>query len=78
MPYSLFLKKRQNFKLSSAAKYRWHFKGYDCCLSADVSFEGEPKHAFNSDECLIGLLKFVCPSLFLRKASDIFSRISFF
>ena len=27
MPYLLFLKKRQNFKLSSAANYRWLFKG---------------------------------------------------
>ena len=25
MPYLLFLKKRQNLKLSSAAKCRWHF-----------------------------------------------------
>ena len=28
MPYLLFLKKRQNLKLSSAANYRWCFKGY--------------------------------------------------
>ena len=27
IPYWLFLKKRQNFKLSSAANYRWRFKG---------------------------------------------------
>ena len=27
MPYWLFLKKRQNLKLSSAANYRWRFKG---------------------------------------------------
>ena len=27
MPNLLFLKKRQNFKLSSAANYRWRFKG---------------------------------------------------
>ena len=27
MPYLLFLKKRQNFKLSFAANYRWRFKG---------------------------------------------------
>ena len=27
LPYLLFLKKRQNFLLSSAAKYRWRFKG---------------------------------------------------
>ena len=26
MPYSLFLKKWQNLKLSSAANYRWRFK----------------------------------------------------
>ena len=26
MPYLLFLKKHQNFKLSSAAYYRWCFK----------------------------------------------------
>ena len=24
----VFLKKRQNLKLSSAANYRWHLKGY--------------------------------------------------
>ena len=28
MPYLLFLKKRQNLKLSSAANCRWRFKGY--------------------------------------------------
>ena len=28
MPYLLFFKKRQNFYLSSAANYRWRFKGY--------------------------------------------------
>ena len=28
MPYWLFLKKQQNLKLSSAANYRWPFKGY--------------------------------------------------
>ena len=28
----LFLKKRQNSKLSSAANYRWHFMGYDICI----------------------------------------------
>ena len=28
MPYLLFLKKRQNLQLSSAANYRWRFKGY--------------------------------------------------
>ena len=28
MPYLLFLKKQQNLKLSSAANYRWRFKGY--------------------------------------------------
>ena len=28
MPYWLFLKKWQNLKLSSAANYRWRFKGY--------------------------------------------------
>ena len=27
MPYLLFLKKQQNLKLSSAANYRWRFKG---------------------------------------------------
>ena len=27
MPYLLFLKKHQNLKLSSAANYRWCFKG---------------------------------------------------
>ena len=27
MPYLLFLKKRQNLQLSSAANYRWRFKG---------------------------------------------------
>ena len=27
MPYLLFLKKHQNLKLSSAANYRWRFKG---------------------------------------------------
>ena len=27
IPYLLFLKKRQNLKLSSAANYRWRFKG---------------------------------------------------
>ena len=45
-------------------------------VSADLNFEGERKHAFNSDESLIGVLNFFCPSLFLRKASDIFSKIS--
>ena len=29
MPYLLFLKKQQNLKLLSAAKYRWRFKGLD-------------------------------------------------
>ena len=28
MPYLLFLKKRQNLILSSAANYRWRFMGY--------------------------------------------------
>ena len=28
MPYWLFLKKRQNLKLSSAANYRWRLKGW--------------------------------------------------
>ena len=27
MPYLFFSKKKQNLKLSSAANYRWHFKG---------------------------------------------------
>ena len=27
MPYFLFLKKRQNLQLSSAANYRWRFQG---------------------------------------------------
>ena len=31
LPYFLFLKKRQNLKLSSAAKYRWRFEGF--CLT---------------------------------------------
>ena len=29
MPYLLFLKKQQVLKLSSAANYRWRFKGYN-------------------------------------------------
>ena len=32
MPYLLFLKKRQNLKLSSAAHYRWHFKGLELVI----------------------------------------------
>ena len=32
MPYLLFLKKQQNLKLSSAANYRWRFKGYKFSL----------------------------------------------
>ena len=28
MPYLLFSRRRQNFKLSSAANYRWRFKSF--------------------------------------------------
>ena len=39
MPYLLFLKKRQNFKLLSAANYRWGFKGlFFACLEFLLRF----------------------------------------
>ena len=40
MPYLLFLKKRQNLKLSSAANYRWRFnKGLRINLASDGGYQ---------------------------------------
>ena len=37
-PYLLFLKKQQNFKLSTAANYRWRLKGYLVAASFGVFY----------------------------------------
>ena len=52
MPYLLFLKKRQNFKLSSAANYRWRFR-------VNPLYSGGFSHTdkYNKDEmvCFVAL-----------------------
>ena len=49
MPYLLFLYKRQNLKLSSAANYRWRFKGLlficQCCLQIIFTNSLDPDRA---------------------------------
>ena len=50
MPYLLFLKKRQNFKLSSAANYRWRFKGQD-----RISPDNHPQYSILENQHLKSL-----------------------
>ena len=57
MPYLLILKKQQNLKLSSAANYRWRFKGYYThfffWISADQIYQTSSSTAsFNSSQLL--------------------------
>ena len=80
MPYLLFLKKQQNFKLSSAANYRWRFKGV--CFSTfqeRINFEFEKMFETGVDEmswddtvgCIFAFICFVSVCHLSHMTTDI-------